>query len=55
MQRNYLNLTVPKFERQNTLGFDTEQFKPSPESIEIYKELNAISEEIEKCRERNLK
>ena len=45
---------VPAFKRQGVIDFDTDKFKPSPESLEVYEELNAISEEIEKCRERNL-
>lgn len=48
MQKNYSSL-----KRQNTIDFDTEKFKPTKESIKIFEELNAISEEIEKCRERN--
>lgn len=55
MQKNSLNSAVPKFERKSAISFDTEQFKPNPESIKIYEELNAISEEIEQCRKRNIK
>ena len=56
MQRNSLNLktqAVPEFKRQGVIDFDTEKFKPTHESVKIYEELNAISEEIEKCRARN--
>ena len=57
MQRNSLNsklqTTVPEFKRQGVIDFDTEKFKPTRESVKIYEELNAISEEIEKCRARN--
>ena len=53
MRKNYSDSTVPAFERQNLIDFDAEKFTPSPESIKIYEELNAISEEIEQCRKRN--
>ncbi|MBR3323975.1 hypothetical protein IKG24_00325 [Candidatus Saccharibacteria bacterium] len=53
MRKNFSNSTVPAFRRSSTIDFDTEKFVPSLESVKIYEELNAISEEIEKCRERN--
>lgn len=50
-------LTRPKYyampKQKNVIDFDTEKFKPTIESIKVFEELNAISEEIEKCRERN--
>jgi hypothetical protein len=36
------------------IDFDTKEFEPTPESLKIYAELNAISEEIDQCRKRNL-
>ena len=53
MRKNYSDLSVPAFKRQGIIDFDTSKFEPSLESIEIYEELNAIAEEIERCRERN--
>lgn len=53
MQRNYSDSIVPEFHRQTLIDFDTDKFIPNPETVEIYEELNAISEEIEKCRMRN--
>jgi hypothetical protein len=44
----------PVVKRQGVIHFDTEQYKPSPESLEIYDELTAIAKEIEECRQRNL-
>ena len=34
-------------------GMDTLDFEPEMQPIEIYEELNAIAEEIEKCRLEN--
>ena len=53
MRKNYSNSKVPEFKRQGVIDFDTEKFKETPESLKIYQELNAISEEIEDCRKRN--
>ena len=53
MQRNYSDLMTPSFKRQSAIDFDMEIYQPNPESIKIYEELNAISEEIEECRKRN--
>lgn len=57
MQRNSSNsaitTAVPEFKRQGVIDFDTDKFKPTLESVKIYEELNAISEEIERCRARN--
>ncbi len=39
---------VPSFARKETYDFDA-----TKEALEIYQELNAISEEIEKCRLKN--
>ena len=39
---------VPSFAKREAYNFDA-----TDESYEIYKELNEISEEIEKCRLRN--
>ena len=55
MRNNFSNSRVPAFRRSGTIDFDTEKFKPTPESVKIYEELNAISEEIENCRRRNVK
>ncbi len=40
---------VPSYERHRTYNFDA-----TTASMEIYKELNAIAEEIEQCRLRNV-
>ena len=53
MQKNYLDLSVPGFKRSGMIDFDTDKFATTPQSVEIYEELNAISEEIERCRLRN--
>ena len=53
MQKNFLSSKVPAFKRSGTIDFDTEKFKPTSDSVKIYEELNAISEEIEDCRRRN--
>lgn len=53
MPRNYSNSVLPSFERSDLIDFDAKKFTPNPESIKIYEELNAISEEIEQCRKRN--
>ena len=53
MPKHYSDSIVPEFHRQTLIDFDTDKFIPTEESIKIYEELNAISEEIEKCRTRN--
>lgn len=53
MPKNYSDLMVPEFHRQTLIDFDTDKFIPTAETIKVYEELNAISEEIEKCRMRN--
>lgn len=53
MPKNYSNSAVPAFKRSGTIDFDTDKFEPNAESVKVFEELNAISEEIEKCRKRN--
>ena len=53
MRKNYSDLTTPAFERRGAIDFDTEKFEPTAESLMIFQELSAISEEIEACRRRN--
>ena len=48
MQENYLNYSVPSFYRNETYNPTT-----TDDALEVYNELNLISEEIEKCRLRN--
>ena len=48
MQENYSKSNVPSFARRYTYNFDA-----TKETLEIYRELNQISEEIEECRLRN--
>ncbi len=48
MQNSYSEYSVPSFAKKVTYNFDA-----SRDSFEIYKELSAISEEIEKCRLEN--
>ena len=40
---------VPTFERKEAYNFDT-----TKSSLSIYEELNAIAEEIERCRVENM-
>lgn len=54
MRRNSLISRTPETPKQGVINFDTDEFKPSRESLKIYAELNAISEEIDQCRARNL-
>lgn len=54
MPKNYSDSMVPEFHRQTLIDFDTDKFIPTKESIEVYRELNAISEEIERCRTKNM-
>lgn len=53
MRKNSLISKTPVV-HQGVINFDTEEFKPTKESLKIYDELNAISEEIDRCRQRNL-
>ena len=48
MQESYSTFRVPSFSRKTAYNFDE-----IDKYAEIFKELNAISEEIEKCREKN--
>ena len=49
MQNENVTLKVPSFAQNKAYDFET----VADGSMEIYKELSAISEEIEKCRLRN--
>lgn len=49
MQENYSEYRVPSFAKRETYLFD----EATPESRSIFNELNAISEEIERCRRKN--
>lgn len=53
MPKNYSDSMVPEFHRQTLIDFDADKFVPTRESLAIFNELNAISEEIERCRTRN--
>ena len=48
MQKDSSTFKVPSFAKREAYNFDANK-----ETFEIYKELNAIAEEIEKCRLRN--
>ncbi len=48
MPNNSSIFKIPSFAKHEVYDFDT-----SKETFEIYEELNAIAEEIEKCRLRN--
>ena len=48
MQKNSSTFNIPSFAKQEAYNFGITQ-----DTLEIYKELNAIAEEIEKCRLRN--
>lgn len=49
MQPNSLEYNVPSFASQEVYDFEINK-----DTLNIYKELSAIAEEIEKCRVRNL-
>ena len=49
MSENYSEFKVPSFAKREVYTFDTE----SKNSLFVYEELNAIAEELEKCRLRN--
>lgn len=48
MQDSSSTFNIPSFAKQEVYDFDATE-----ESFKVYKELNAIAEEIEKCRSRN--
>ena len=48
MQENSSEFKVPSFAKREVYNFDA-----TKDTFEIYKELTAISEEIEECRSRN--
>ncbi len=48
MQNKSSTFIIPSFAKREVYNFDT-----TKETLEIYEELNAIAEEIEKCRSRN--
>jgi len=45
---NEVSFQIPSYARQEAYNFDT-----TDDSYEIFRELNAISEEIEKCRSKH--
>lgn len=49
MQKDFSTLQMPSFERPQAYDFDA----ISSNSLDVYRELNAIAEEIEQCRLRN--
>lgn len=49
MQENYSEFRVPTFARRDDYLYD----EATKESMLVYQELNAIAEEIEKCRLEN--
>lgn len=49
MQENYSEYRVPILEKREAYLFE----EATPETIAIFRELNAISEEIERCRLQN--
>lgn len=52
--KSILKTKKPAARRQPVIHFDAEEFKPTPESLKVYEELDKIAKEIEKCRKRNL-
>lgn len=48
MPENYSEFKVPSFAKREVYNFDANK-----DTLEIYQELTAISEEIEECRLRN--
>ena len=48
MQKNSSTFNIPSFAKQKAYNFEITE-----STLEIYEELNAIAEEIEKCRLRN--
>ena len=49
MQENYSVYKVPSLAKKEAYNFETVSY----DSVSLFEELNAISEEIEKCRLRN--
>ena len=49
MQDDSSIFRVPAFERREAFNFDT-----TKKSLSVFEELNAIAEEIERCRAENL-
>ncbi len=49
MQENYFEYKIPSFARKEAYNFEP----IAKDSPSVYEELNAISEEIEKCRLQN--
>ena len=49
MQKNYSEYRVPSFAKRDAYLFE----EATKESFSVYQELNAIAEEIEKCRLEN--
>lgn len=49
MQPSYSNFEAPSFAKREVYLFE----EATPETISVYRELTAISEEIEKCRSKN--
>ena len=48
MQNDSSTFKIPSFAKQEIYDFDV-----TKESFDVYQELNAIAEEIEKCRLKN--
>ena len=48
MQKKSSTFNIPSFAKQEAYNFEITQ-----DTLDVYKELNAIAEEIEKCRLRN--
>ena len=48
MSENCSEFKVPSFAKREVYNFDA-----TKDALEVYEELNAISEEIEECRLRN--
>ena len=48
MQKNSSTFNIPSFAKREVYNFDVTQ-----DTLDVYGELNAIAEEIEKCRLRN--
>ena len=49
MSNNYSFFMVPTFEREEVYNFDA-----TDSSMSVFEELNAIAEEIERCRAKNM-
>ena len=48
MQQNSSTFKIPSFAKQEAYNFDV-----TKDTVSVYEELNAIAEEIEKCRLKN--